>query len=304
MKNIFHQFQAKFPRLEQNKILAPFTTMQIGGPADLFYELTDLNELPLLITEAKKLNLPYFILGGGSNTIFADKGSRGLVIHMKAKNIRVEDEEVIADAGALLSQVVQASLKNNLSGMEKMMGLPGTIGGAVRGNAGAFGLETKEIVARADIFNEEKGFQTVDNSYFQFGYRESVVKHNKKDIVLRVYLRLKKDSTAKANALNETLEILKSRAGTQPTGKCSGSFFKNPDPKKTAGYYLDLAGCKGLQVGQAKVSDKHANWIMNLGSATQEDVLGLCALMQAKVKAKFDISLEREVQMVGEMGFL
>lgn len=181
------------------------------------------------------------------------------------------------------------------------MGLPGTIGGAVRGNAGAFGLETKDIFYKAEIYNEEKGLHTVDLAYLNFSYRESAIKHNK-DIILKVYLKLiKKDCT---EGLQEALTILKSRAGTQPSGKCSGSFFKNPDPVKTAGYLLDRAECKNLEVGGAKVSEKHANWIMNLGNATQKDVIALSTLMQQQVKAKFGTLLEREVQLIGPSGYL
>src|SRR5690606_21001884 len=143
MSEKYTEFVQKFPQTEQEKLLAPFTTLQVGGPADLYYALTDIQELPPLIKIAKKLEIPYFILGGGSNTIFHENGFRGLIIHMKARNVDIKEDRIIADAGALLSVVLQAARKNNLVGMEKFMGLPGTVGGAVRGNAGAFGVETK-----------------------------------------------------------------------------------------------------------------------------------------------------------------
>lgn len=296
--------QQKFSGIETNKLLAPLTTMQIGGPADFYYQLENTHELPELIAEAQKNNIPFIILGGGSNVVFSDKGFRGFIIHLKAKNIVVEDTMLVADAGALLSRAVQISLQNNLTGMERFMGLPGTIGGAVRGNAGAFGVEVKDLLEKAEIYTPDKGIQTVSAEYFHFGYRESVIKHNK-DIVLKAYLRLKPKESAEA--LNETLQILKSRAGTQPSGRCSGSFFKNPDPfirEKKAGFLLDQAGCKGLQVGGAKVSDLHANWIMNTGNASFQDILELSKLMQQKVKERFGIDLEREVQLITENGFL
>lgn len=299
-----HPLQQNFSTMETNKLLAPFTTMQIGGPADFYYQLENIDELPELIAEAQKNNVPFIVLGGGSNIVFSDQGFCGLIIHLKAKNIMVEDTLLIAEAGALLSRVVQTSFHNNLTGMERFMGLPGTIGGAIRGNAGAFGVEVKDLLEKAEIYSPEKGIQTVSVDYFHFGYRESVIKHNK-DIVLKAFFRLKPKSSAEA--LNETLQILKSRAGTQPSGRCSGSFFKNPDPftrEKKAGFLLDQAGCKGLQVGGAKVSDLHANWIMNTGNATFQDVLELSKLMQQKVKKQFGIDLEREVQLINEDGFL
>lgn len=292
-----------FPLLQFNVLLAPFTTLQVGGPADFYYPLKNIEELPNLLKEAQKAKIPVFILGGGSNTVFADEGFRGLVIHMKANTITVEGNTIIADAGALLSQVLQASLKHKLSGMESLMGLPGTVGGAVRGNAGAFGTETKDIVEKALIYNEKKGIHEVSKEYFDFSYRTSSVKrHPGVDTVLRAFFTLTPAETTKA--LQETLQILKSRAGKQPTGKTSGSFFKNPSIEATAGYLLDQVGCKNLQVGQAKVSELHANWIMNVGGATQKDVIELAKIMYQRVMDKFQVALEPEVQFVGEKGMI
>lgn len=293
----------QFPLLQHNISLAPLTTLQVGGSADFYYILKDIDELPVLLYEAKKSQMPVFILGGGSNTIFADGGFRGLVIHMKANTIKVEGDRIIADAGALLSQVLQASLKHNLTGMERLMGLPGTVGGAVRGNAGAFGTETKDLIEKALIYNEKKGIHEVFKDYFEFSYRTSLVKKNPGiDTVLRVFYKLSPANNDEA--MQETLQILKSRAGKQPIGKTSGSFFKNPSSETTAGYLLDQAECKGLQVGQAKVSDLHANWIMNLGGATQKDVVELAKIMCERVREKFQIILEPEVQFVGEKGMV
>lgn len=293
----------RFPLLQNDVPLAPLTTLQVGGSADFYYVLKNIEELPELLDEAHQSGLPIFILGGGSNTIFADEGFRGLIIHMKANTITVDGDRIIADAGALLSQVLQASLKHNLTGMERLMGLPGTVGGAVRGNAGAFGTETKDLVEKAVIYNDEKGIHEVPKEYFHFAYRTSSLKKNPGvDTVLRVFFKL---STAQNNeAMKETLEILKSRAGKQPTGKTSGSFFKNPSLETTAGYLLDQSGCKGLQVGQVKVSELHANWIMNVGGATQKDVVNLAKIMQERVQEKFQIILEPEVQFVGEKGMI
>jgi len=299
----YKQFIKEFPQTQEQKSLAPLTTLKVGGPADLYYEVTNIDELPDLIQAAQKLNIRLFILGGGSNLVFSEKGFRGLIIHMKANSIQAEGDTIIADAGALTSQVLQMALKNNLSGMEKLMGLPGTIGGAVRGNAGAFGVEIKDIFEKALIYNEEKGIHEESAQYFQFRYRSSKIKERKgQDIILRVHLNLRKKDTTEV--MKETLEILKNRAGKQPQGKNTGSFFKNPSTDNSAGKLLDEAGCKGLRIGDIQVSDQHANWIMNLGNATQTDIIALMKEMQKRVKEKFNVELEPEVQFVDEEGYL
>lgn len=301
MPHPYDQFVDQFPQTERDKPLAPFTTLQVGGPADLYYALTDIQELPQLIETAKKLEIPHFILGGGSNTIFHEKGFRGLIIHMKAKTITVDGERIIADAGVLLSQVLQAAVKKNLVGMEKFMGLPGTVGGAVRGNAGAFGVETKDVVEKALVWNEEQGLHEAPASSFDFSYRSSSIKKRKgKDIVLQVTYKLTKGDTKAA--MKENATVIAARLSKQPAGKNTGSFFKNPSPDQPAGKLLDEAGCKELRVGDIQVSDQHANWIMNRGNATQTDVLNLMKTMQERVKEQFNVQLEPEVQFVGETG--
>ncbi len=321
MNESYQKLIAQFPAIEQNKPLAPLVTFGIGGPADLYYKLTNTADLEPLIKAAKELNIAVFILGGGSNTIFADEGLRGLVIHMAAKNISLEGETtVVAESGALLSQVIQFALKNKLSGMEKMMGLPGTIGGAVRGNAGAFGIEIKDIFEKALLYSPEKGVFEADKAQLDFNYRTSKVKkaHHELgksgEIVLKVYLKLKSADPEQAKAaLAEATDIVKNRISKQPKGKCSGSFFKNPvtpdytneQPQETkAGYLLEQIGAKGTQIGGVMVSKEHANWLMNTGKGTQKDVLELSKLLQNKVKERFGVQLEREVQLVSPEGLL
>lgn len=344
MNESYQKLIAKFPKTEQNRPLAPLTTFGIGGPADLFFNLTDTSDFEPLITTARELNIPTFILGGGSNTIFADEGFRGLVIHMAAKNISLETLEsagtaaqpkstsqvaparstgpalLAADAGTLLSQVIQFSLKNNLSGTEKLMGLPGTIGGAVRGNAGAFGVEIKDLFENALIYSPKKGMFEADKAYMDFGYRTSIIKKNQSsptnpgEIILKVWFKLTPaDPETAKTALAEATDIVKNRISKQPKGKCSGSFFKNPatpdynksQPQETkAGYLLEQIGAKGMQVGGVRVSGQHANWLMNTGNGTQNDVLALSKQLQDKVKERFGITLEREVQLVSPAGLL
>lgn len=329
-----------FPAMEKNKPLAPLTTFGIGGPADLFFNLTRTEDFEPLMKTAQELDIPVFVLGGGSNTIFADEGFRGLVVHMAAKNIfleaagtsagaeatppgapaRATEPLVAAEAGALLSQVIQFALKNKLTGMEKMMGLPGTIGGAVRGNAGAFGMETKDIFHKALIYSPDRGLFEAEPGDLAFDYRTSSVKKDQVkalkalETVLKVWLKLKPaDPEIAKAALTEATDIVKNRISKQPKGKCSGSFFKNPvtpdythpqPPETKAGWLLEQVGAKGTGVGGVQVSPHHANWLMNTGNGTQKDVLELSALLQNKVKERFGITLEREVQLVSPQGEL
>lgn len=306
MHKVYEELIKKHPQTKQNVTLADFTTIKIGGQADLFYELNDIEQLPQLLTTASTLQIPVFIFGGGSNLIFNENGFRGLVIKIAANKIVIENQTITADAGALLSQVIQTAIKNNLTGLEKLTGLPGTIGGAARGNAGAFGTEIKDVLTSATIYNEKKGIHEVDKNYFDFDYRSSKIKQNKgRDIILQVKLTLKKSEDHETQkAQTEIVEILKSRTGKQPSGKTTGSFFKNPNPELAAGYLLDQCGCKGLQVGGVQVSHQHANWLINLGNATQEDVIELAHIMRERVEDRFDIRLEPEVQFVSITGYL
>lgn len=348
-------FAAAHPRVGMAVPLAGLSSFGVGGPADLYYRLEKTEDLEPLIKTAWRLEIPVFVLGGGTNTVFADEGFRGLVIHIMARKVQIEPsptDEVAgeesssspshrilsAEAGALLSQVVAFTLKNNLAGLEKLMGLPGTIGGAVRGNAGAHGVEIADAFLKALIYSPKKGLYEAGRAHLNFSYRHSQVKDSG-DIILKVWLSLEeKDCT---EAVKKGTEIVTKRITAQPKGRSTGSFFKNPGiparmqgsvarmptstapgsaqkggalkpvpatsdpstPKESkAGYLLEQSGCKGLQVGGARVSDEHANWIMNEGDATQKDLLELARLMRKKVRERFDITLEPEVQLVGEAG--
>lgn len=306
MIHAYPEFIGKYPQTQKNKPLAPLTTLKVGGEADLFLELTETEQLPEIMQTADELQIPVFIFGGGSNIVFSEDGFRGLVIQLKASKIEIKGGEITAEAGAPVSLIIQTALQENLSGMENLTGLPGTIGGAVRGNAGAFGTEIKDILKEAVIYNETNGIHRVSKDYFNFGYRTSKVKQEKgRDIILKVTLTLTPKSPQELQQIKEkTAEIIKSRAGKQPSGKTSGSLFKNPGPELAAGYLLDQCGCKGLQMGRVQVSAQHANWIINLGDATQTDVMELAKIMKDKVKNRFNIDLEPEVQFVSASGYL
>jgi UDP-N-acetylmuramate dehydrogenase len=301
------QLVKNFPKMQTGRILSELSSIGIGGPADLYYRLEKTEELEPLLEEAERLKIPYIVLGGGTNILFADEGFRGLVIHMMARRVALEPSNesgygiISAEAGALVAQIIAFALKNNLSGLEKLMGLPGTIGGAVRGNAGAYGTEIKDVFLKARLYTPDKGLHEAGHGYFKFSYRTSAIKATK-DIIIKVFLRLEaKDCT---QAVAEATEIVKTRITKQPKGPSTGSFFKNPGKDLSAGYLLDQCGCKGLQIGGAQVSREHANWIINRGGATRAHVLELAGIMQERVKSRFDITLEPEVQIVGEASLI
>ena len=313
-------FLEKIEGMQKNAELLSYTTFHLGGPADFYYELTDLLMLPEVLQACKKDNLPFFLLAWGSNVLFSDKGFRGLVIRNMTKGcgfgetveaVGEQGEEgyrpagqlIIADSGTLLSQVVQFALKSGLTGMEKLMGIPGTIGGAVRGNAGAFGVELMSLFEKALVYKTDTD-EVVELNWeeMQFSYRHSAFKINT-DILLKISLRLTPgDNKA---GLDEVKQILSYRAGRHPHGYSAGSFFKNPSCNSvgeglSAGQLVEKSGFRGHKIGGAYISDKHGNFLMNDGTATMQDVIDLYREIQQTVWDKFQIKLEREVILVGE----
>lgn len=291
----------QLPGLQTDVILAPYCTFQIGGKADYFFKAKNKEELKSAYLWGKEQHLPIFIAGGGSNIIFSDQGFRGLVIRNEANHLQLVGDIVEAESGTLWSQLIQLAIQNNLQGLERLIGLPGTVGGAVRGNAGCNGVETKDILVSATVLNEDGQEQEVDNQYFNFTYRESKIKHTPQ-FVLSVKLKLQTHPGHADNLRATMKEILLDRNSKQPTGKNAGSFFKNPSPEISAGRLIDQSGLKGLRVGDAQVSEKHANFFMNLGHATQQDILQLGRQVAATVKEKTGVQLEQEVNIIDTQG--
>lgn len=276
------------PEIQENVKLAPLTSYKIGGNADFYCVAQSNDEVIALIKYAKEKNIPYFLFGGGFNTIFSDKGFRGLIIHNKAKEIEVLGDKVKCDAGAMLGFVRIAQLR----------GLPGTVGGAVYGNAGANGVEIADLLESAVIMNDEGDVREVGNDYFEFAYRTSKLKETK-EIVLNVTLNLAK--ITKENNENKE-DFVKFRAKKQPKGFSAGSFFKNPSPDKSAGYLIDQAGLKGESVGGIEVAELHGNWLVNDGTGTQKDIIALAKKIKKTVKDQFDIELSPENIIINEHG--
>ena len=277
---------SQLPGILFDEPLGKYCTFQVGGPADYFYKLKDIDSLPLICEFCHSLGIPIFVFGGGSNILFDDKGFRGLVLKLEAKQIKVEGDKISAEAGTMVSQLLKVSMENKLAGLEPWIGLPGTVGGALYGNAGCNGLETKDVLSHALIFDPKtKKIFEANGKFFHFDYRYSKLKDNK-NIVLNATFNLKPRTFSE----DEQKEILKSfnkiRHEKQPFGLTTGSFFKNPKGT-AAGLLIDQSGLKGKQIGGAKISEKHAYFFLNAGKASSKDIIKLARLARKKVQEKF-----------------
>jgi len=282
-------------KIEKNIDLAPLTTFKIGGPAKYFCQIETEKELIQVIKWAKKKKIPYFVIGGGSNLLISDKGFKGLVIKLLMEQCQLTANGLLLGSALRLGQMVKFSLKNNLTGLEWAAGIPGTVGGAVRGNAGAFGQEISDSLLKAIVLRGSKVIE-LKNKEIKFTYRQSIFKKNK-DIILNVVLILKKGK--KQGNEKAVQDILQHRKKSQPFQSSAGCVFKNPK-LKSAGLLIDQCGLKGRQIGGAKISEKHANFIVNTGQAKAKDVKALINLIKKQVKNKFNIELKEEIQYLGE----
>jgi len=276
------------PEIQENIKLAPLTSYKIGGNADFYCVAHSNDEIIALIQYAHEKNIPYFLFGGGFNTIFSDKGFRGLIIHNKANRIEACGNNIECNAGVMLGLIK----------IQQLQGLPGTIGGAIYGNAGANGVEMADLLESAIIVNRDGEVREVGNDYFEFGYRTSKLKETK-EIVLNVTLNLAK--ITKANEGNKE-DFVKFRVKKQPKGFSAGSFFKNPSLDKSAGYLIDQAGLKGEHIGGIEISALHGNWLINNGNGTQEDIIMLAKEIKKTIKNRFDIDLVPENIIIDEHG--
>ena len=293
-----NEITSKFTGILENEDLSKYCTFRIGGPADYFYRAKDTEILIELIKYAKAEGIPYYLIGGGSNILFDDVGFKGLIIKLETEKIEIVEDIVTADAGVLISKLIKAAVGNGLSGLEKWVGLPGTVGGAVRGNAGCNGLETKDILLKAVVMDPKTAeVKEVFTDYFDFDYRTSKIKKNG-EIVLSATFQLTKQGLDEDEQQEVISEIRTKRQTTQPFESSGGSFFKNPSKENPAGMLIDKAGLKRTIIGKAQISEKHGNFFLNLGGATADDMLKLAQLAKDKVKEKFGIELIEEVQYI------
>lgn len=310
--------------IRENVLLAPFTVYSIGGPAQYFAEARTGEEIREAVAFGRGKGVPFFILGAGSNVLVSDKGFPGIVIRIAGGEIDVRGETIRADAGVKMASLAAAAARASLTGFEWGIGIPGSLGGSVRGNAGCFGSEMKDVVSRVDILDTNDRELLVREFLpgdCEFGYRHSIFKSHPEWIILSATLSLEKGNS---DSIQERIRgITRDRTEKQDIGtKSCGCIFKNaawgatgrkefllkrfPEyleiadfPNIPAAFLIDQAGLKGERAGGAVISQKHANFFINEGGASAEDVRRLIRRAKDRVRQRYGIELEPEIQYVG-----
>lgn len=274
------------------------TTFRIGGKADCFVCVENTLQLKEVQAYLQGLQIPYYVLGNGSNLLVSDEGYRGVILEIgdKMSDIRVEGNCIVAQAGALMSKIAHVALEHGLTGFEFAAGIPGTIGGGVVMNAGAYGGELKDVITTVEVINRDGEILLLDNAAMEFGYRTSILK-KQPYIVTEVKIALQEGAGENIKATMDDLG--KKRREKQPLEfPSAGSTFKRPEGH-FAGALIMNAGLRGFQVGGAQVSEKHCGFVINKGNATAEDVKELIKQVQKEVKTQFGVDLEPEVIFLG-----
>jgi UDP-N-acetylmuramate dehydrogenase len=289
---------AAYPGVRQHEPLVPHSWYGIGGRARFFLELGDDAGLPELVGRLNADAIPYLVIGASTNTLFAAAELAGLTIKLTTHQLSIDGDRISVSAGYLMPRLAAQSAKAGRAGLEFGAGVPGSVGGSVFGNAGAFGGEVKDRLISARVIDPQGKPHVFSAADCAFAYRDSKFKHALTDwVIVSVTFATTADSPQAVRT--RLLEVQKQRRATQPVEQRSlGSTFKNP-PGDSAGRLLDAAGLKGLRIGGAQVSPKHANFIVNVDGATADDVLALMAEMRDRVLQRFGIELEPEVRIIG-----
>ncbi|MSP37857.1 MAG: UDP-N-acetylmuramate dehydrogenase [Deltaproteobacteria bacterium] len=289
-------------KLKLAEPLARYASMKIGGPADYFIEVENSPALSAVLPLLRRFATPVCLLGNGSNVLISDRGVRGAVIHLAGefKNIdwREEGEFIRVNVGAAyaVTQLVRAAARKGYAGLEFAEGIPGSVGGALVMNAGAYGSEFEKVVEQVDAVDAEGAEILFSREQLTFTYRDSHLPVG--TVVTRVTLRLRKSETVEVSS--KLRELVGKRKSSQPAGfPNSGSMFRNP-PGDYAGRLIEAAGLKGKRVGQAQIAERHANFIVNLGGAKAQDVRQLMEMARAEVRKQFGVDLIAEVKLLGQ----
>lgn len=304
------------PGIKKNILLKDYTTFRIGGKARYFFAAKTKDDLAKAVKFAQESKLPIFILGAGSNLLVSDKGFNGLVIKMQNTKYEIQNTKISTGTGESLSKLIELSLREGLGGLEWGSGIPGTVGGSIRGNAGAFGLSMSDVVESVEALDvKDFKFKIYSLRDCQFSYRQSVFKRNKNLIVFSATFKLKKEEKGKIE--KEIRSYLNYRRERHPKGPSAGSVFKNIEFSKSlvekfpeflqfkekgyipAAFLIAQCGLTGKTMGGAKISEMHSNFILNFKKAKAQDVIGLINLAKEEVKNKFDIKLEEEIECLG-----
>jgi UDP-N-acetylmuramate dehydrogenase len=292
-------------RVVRGERMSRHTTARAGGLADLFVEAISADDLCDIVRLARQRRTPYFILGGGSNILVSDAGIRGLVILNKARQIHFQIPKVKCHSGVILPTLARECIERGLAGLEWAIGVPGTVGGAVVGNAGAHGSDMAHSLVSARVLDAEGNVKDWSAQELQLGYRSSRLKSQipnptsdiQRPVVLEAEFELRQSTREECEA--RAAEFTERRKRTQPPGASLGSMFKNP-PGDYAGRLIEAAGLQGIRVGNAEISSVHANFFVNLGGANAKDIYSLICLARERVRQKFDVTLDLEIELVGE----
>ncbi|QQS61376.1 MAG: UDP-N-acetylmuramate dehydrogenase [Candidatus Moraniibacteriota bacterium] len=306
-------------KIQENIRLAPYTTFKIGGPAKWFACVSNTKEIQEILFWSREKNIPIFFLGGGSNVLISDKGFDGLVIHLENIDPIINNFEIKAFSGTSLKDVAIMAQKNSLAGMENLYGIPGSVGGAVRGNAGAFGVEMKNVVSQVEFIDKRNlEIQKISSKECHFSYRTSVFKERGDKIITHATFLLKQGDTDELEKVMKDVEEKRNSRQDQ-SAMCAGSFFVNPivenkelrlefekevaspcrENKVPAGWLIDKVGLRGKRIGDAMVSETHPNYILNVGRATSDEIIMLMSYIKQQVRDNFGVELVQEVEFVG-----
>ncbi len=292
-------FNYEFANIKYDEAMKAHTSMKVGGSADIYFEPESIDDLIRFIKALREKNMPYYIFGNCTNLLISDDGIRGAVIKIgeKIANIQLDDNGIIAESGALFSSLSKYAAENSFSGLEFANGIPGSLGGAIYMNAGAYGMETKDIVEKVELLDKDLNIKVLNNKQMEFGYRQSII-GKESYIVTKVAFKLKKGNILEIKKLMS--ELNEKRQSKQPVEHPSaGSVFKRPE-----GYYagklIEDAGLKGMTIGDAQISNKHCGFIINKGNATAKDIYNLIIYIQKTIYERFGVKLEPEIKLIGK----
>ena len=289
-------------RLQENVLMRNYTTIHAGGKADALLIAQDANELEYFASQVWELGLPLLIIGSGSNILVSDTGIRGVVIINHAHNIQIhrrqERYELHAESGALMGKAAKLAINRHLSGLEWAATLPGTVGGAVYGNAGCFGKEIADNFMQAEILHRNNGRKMFLKEEMEFEYRSSILKHDLTDCVLLSAWFTVTEGDYK-QSMQQVEAYRERRMKNQPFGPSMGSIFRNPQDDK-AGRMIETVGLKGKQIGGAEISAQHGNFILNNAGGSACDIWELIQLIETRVHKQFGTYLRPEIQLIGD----
>ncbi len=300
-------------KIQEDINLKRYNTYGVGGNAKYFVLAKQNQDLIDAFNFTKEKTISFLVLGKGSNVLVPDNGYKGLVIVNNVKEVRRDNDKVYASSGITLARLINFTIDEGLSGLESLAGIPGTLGGAIIGNAGSFGGEIANVIDNVEVISNNGEVQEINKDSLTFGYRDSQFKHGFSGVILGATLKLEKSTIEEVRNKKDVITEKRSKLN-QPVGKSCGSFFKNVkaedasdhllkevevrgiDGNIPAGKLIDLAGCKGMKVGEAEVSNENANFLINTGSATAADIKELAEQVKKKVFEKFGVELETEVR--------